>query len=211
MTRRQHQEEEPRLGGPTPTSLSVIVWGWILLVVSGTPPLLGGDSPGLPRLLRLLEEGPPVARRVDPGGLGEQPRDSTTLPLPSPKARMTVDSHSISFGEVIPGEERILPGAVMIRVRSPGDWILKLVPKGPLAASDRGEIVPLSRLSWKGNFSPQFVPFREEQAAEVAWGLGTMGILGTDQLVYVDLRLALEETDPVGQYFCQFQVILESR
>ncbi|MFQ5718293.1 MAG: hypothetical protein ACE5IK_01980 [Acidobacteriota bacterium] len=127
------------------------------------------------------------------------------LALPQ-EDRVQIESTPPSFGEVIPGEPRDLPGGLRVRVFAAGDWVLRLVPATPLQNIDRGgEPVPVSRLAWRSQLSGRFQPFRAAGTA-VAQGPAT-GPAG--RLVIVDLNLALGPDDATGRYTCRFDVVLE--
>jgi hypothetical protein len=119
-----------------------------------------------------------------------------------------VESGPVEFGEVIPGQGSVLPGAVRVRVFAAGPWRLKLVPQTPLRVVDHGgRLVPASRLRWRSADSGGFRPVAENREFVVARGRAT-GPVGT--LVVVDLRMDLESSDELGRYGCSFRVELET-
>ena len=124
---------------------------------------------------------------------------------PSRDGWVQVESTEAVFGAVVPGEARELPDGIRLRVFAAGNWVLRLVPGAPLTNLDRaGEMVPHSRIAWRGPRSGQYVPFGA-RGAVVARGRATGG---EGLLVVIDLRLLLGPHDELGQYRCTFDVML---
>jgi hypothetical protein len=123
----------------------------------------------------------------------------------APLTRCEIDSDSISFGNLIPGERRVLPAALRMRVFSAQPWRLHLIPICPSMARSTALPVPISRLHWR-SAGGEFVPFRTAVPALVAYG-GPTGAAG--RAVDIDYELELADTDPAEQYRCEFEILLD--
>jgi hypothetical protein len=119
--------------------------------------------------------------------------------------RYIVETGPVAFGEVIPDQDSILNGALVVRVFSNRDWRLMLQPNEPLRSLERGRIVPLSRLAWRSRGSGTHAPFQDGVTATVASGPRTSG---AGALVAVDLRLRIVDEDPLGAYGTSFRLEL---
>ena len=159
---------------------------------------------------------PPAAQAADPARSAIRPTPrgvpARTLPIspesegfPGPRGYV-VESGPISFGDVLPGVESEIPGAIRVRVFSDRDWVLRLVAISPLRIVDRSELVPLSRLAWRSRRSGGFVPLTDDRPATVARGSATGG---AGEVVVVDVRLRLGPTDEIGRYSCDLRLLLE--
>ena len=136
-------------------------------------------------------------------------RPGTVFEKRTPKVEnrntFTIESGSISFSEVIPGQDKNLPGSVAIRVFSDGNWRLLLVSDF-LRVLDRVERVPASRLMIRSRAAPEFLQFQEGRPIVIARGIKTNP---AGRIVLADLRLRLEDQDPVGIYSSQLRITLE--
>ncbi|MEW6367584.1 MAG: hypothetical protein AB1714_23385 [Acidobacteriota bacterium] len=117
-----------------------------------------------------------------------------------------VESAPISFESLNAGESIERHGAVLIRVFSDRDWILKLTPVGPLRVEETGGIVPFERVEWRSRLSGGYSIFREGVQAVVGRGART-GAGG--ELVVLDLRMQLLDSDPAGHYQTSLRVTVE--
>ena len=181
----------------------------VLLLLGGTSKVDGRErqAPGSRSRAGLRETTVHQARQ--PAFLLAGPRRLAALlhpgAVPARDAWVQVESAEVVFGSVIPGESREVPGGIRVRVYAAGDWELRLVPGVPLHNLDRaGEVVPHSRIAWRGPRSGQYIAFGARGAA-VARGRATGG---GGLLVVIDLRLLLDPDDELGQYRCTFDVIL---
>src|SRR5262245_9527534 len=134
------------------------------------------------------------------------------LPRPAPAAiavsatrRCLLESGPVAFGEVEPGVEVEIPGAIRVRVWSDRTWALTLVPETP-PCTDGVECAPVSRIAWRTARSGRFVPLGTSRPVTFAVGHGTAG---GGELVLVDLRLRLESPDPLGHYLATFRARME--
>lgn len=204
-------------GGYLPRSVCLNPYFWVskgLLFVAVFLFTLGGTAqagnPDRKADDLLLQPEIPSARLLPRDGIIRLPAArgvpsvDKRLDIPA-RGTFTLESGSVSFGEVSAGTEQELPGAVRIRVFSDRDWIVKLVPAA-LLVSERGEAAPLSRLSWRSAGSGGFLPFQEGRPIPVARGSRTGG---AGRMVLVDLRLRLGNADALGRFGCEFRVVLE--
>jgi hypothetical protein len=144
-----------------------------------------------------------------------QPAPGTSGALESARVRPTapaqphffVESGPITFGDVLPGLETDVPDAMVVRVFSDRQWSLRLVPTTMLLIEGRPELISLSRLHWRSTRGGAFTAFRQNAPVVVASGKAT-GEAG--EVVVLDLRLRLQDEDPLGQYGCSFRVELDS-
>ncbi len=177
--------------------------------VAGTLLVMSSISAGDPR--GKTEKRPRVVQPA-PG-----PAEKSAFPMIIPETkehllfrpgRFRLESGAVIFGRMLPGEAKQLPGSVRVRVYAEGDWVLKLAPEAPLENLDSdGAPVSSSRISWRSEQSPGFVPFQDRQPAIVARGEAT-GPVG--RLVLVDLRMLLEDRDDLGRYECRLHLLLET-
>lgn len=123
-------------------------------------------------------------------------------------AWFVVESADADFGEMLPDEEREVPRAFVLRVHSDRDWELRLLPTGNLEVTGTADRVPLDRLWWRGPESGGFEAFESPAPVTVARG-GPTGGAGT--VVSLDLRLELDDRDPLGRYAVGFRAVLETR
>lgn len=138
------------------------------------------------------------------------PPTSADTVAPPPAAapsgmRYVVESGAVSFGDVVPDQDRVVTGAILVRVFSDRDWRLQLNPGEPLRSLDRGRVVPLSRLTWRAQGAGADTPFREGAPVVVGAGPRTSG---AGALVAVDLRLLIADEDPLGAYATSFRLEL---
>jgi len=137
---------------------------------------------------------------------GAKPVPGKKIKSKDSKSTFIIESGAISFSEMTPGHEKDLPGCVVIRVFSEENWRLKLVATSPLQILDHTDLVPISRLKIRSRATGGFVPFQEARTVLLAQGAKTNP---SGDLVLADLRLLLEDEDPVGIYSSYFRVILE--
>ena len=123
-------------------------------------------------------------------------------------AWFVVESADADFGEMVPDEERDLPGAFVLRVHSDRDWELRLLPTGDLEVTGTVDRVPLDRLAWRGPASGGYERITSTAPITVARG-GPTG--GAGQVVAIDLRLELSDRDTLGRYAVGFRAVLEAR
>lgn len=139
---------------------------------------------------------------LSPGGahLAAPARDESVV--------LQVESGPVAFENVIPETDSVLTEAVEMRVFSPRDWILRLLPDPLLLNQDTGAAVPISRLGWRTAGSGGYAGFSQGLPVTVAHGSPTSG---AGARIAIDLRLRLADTDPLGRYAGSFQVVLEPR
>lgn len=177
------------------------------------PPVAAQESevPGrAARLAPALERGPEprrdrVAREAGPAPV-RGPAASQSLGEFSDGQGYVLESGPVSFGDVLPGVESEIPGAIRVRVFSDREWVLKLVAITPMQIAGRSEPVPVARLAWRSRRSGGFVPFSDGRPATVARGSRTGG---AGELVVVDVRLRLAPADELGRYGCDLKLLLE--
>ena len=163
----------------------------------------GKDSVGAPRRSRAVEAFP--GRTVRAGAFAASRASETGLAFPGTGMRYVVESRSIAFGDVVPGEPLDIPGAIRVRVFSDRDWHLRLLPVSPLRHLERGLAVPLSRLAWRPSGAGPHHSLSEGAPQTIASGARTSG---GGVLVAVDLRLATADGDPLGPYETSFRLEL---
>lgn len=165
-----------------------------------------------------------AAPRGGPGGLRTRLRDDGSAALPAvPSHRLRrqlraaepgrtadtstfwIESSPVAFGSVVPGQPARLDHALQIRVFSPRPFLLKLVAAAPLRTAGGG-FAPAGRLSWRSSQSGGFVPL-----SAGGWGLVWRGqpTSAAGTLVDIDLRLLLEDADPLGAYVTPLRLALE--
>ena len=118
-----------------------------------------------------------------------------------------IESNPVAFGSIVPGQPSVADGAVQVRVVSPGPFVLKLEASAPLRTGSGG-LVPSERLAWRTGRSVGFVPLTGATAAVVGEG-GPPGAAGA--VIVLDLRLDLEDSDPLGAYVMPLRVFVEPR
>jgi len=123
----------------------------------------------------------------------------------APLTRYELESDPASFGNLNPGETRVLPAALRVRVFSAQPWRLQLMPVCPALTRFSAPPVPVSRLHWR-SAGGEFLPFRTAVPALIASG-GPTGAGG--RVVDVDYELALADTDPPEQYRCELKILLD--
>lgn len=129
------------------------------------------------------------------------------MPVAAPSGmHYAIESNGVAFGILIPDQASELAGAIRIRITSENDWVLKVAAPPQFLVSQEGETVPIGRMSWRSALSGVFVPFHEGQHVVVARGPATVA---GPRLVTLDLRMLLQENDPVGQYECSLRIFLE--
>lgn len=154
----------------------------------------------------VVRSAPVDARRQPPGARTLSPR--TVEGLGDANAWFVVESADADFGEMTAPEGREILGAFVLRVHSDRDWELWLLPTGDLEVTGTLDRVRLDRLSWRGPVSGGFEAFESLAPITVARGGPTSGA-GT--VVLLDLRLELEDGDPLGRYAVGFRAVLEAR
>ena len=112
-----------------------------------------------------------------------------------------VISGPIDFGELTLASERRLDRAVVVRVISTTDWVLRIVPDSESSHESRA-----AKLFWRSQWSRKFSPLTS--FAAVAHGRAT-GPAGT--LVMLDLKFAVGDAESTGQYQTRFGFELASR
>lgn len=137
-----------------------------------------------------------------PGPAFVQPGRAETTPT-----HLIIESGPVSFGEVPTDREKAVEDAVMVRVFSDSEWELRLVPEAALAFDGGPEKASMSRLEWRSVGSAQWKGFRSGEPVVVGRGRPT-GPSG--ELVSVDLRLRLNDRDPIGQYGFNLRLLLEA-
>ncbi len=121
--------------------------------------------------------------------------------------QLIIESGAVSFGEVLTDREKAVEDAVMVRVFSDSVWELRLVPEEALAFDAGPEKASMSRLEWRSVGSVRWKGFRSGESVVVSRGRRT-GPSG--ELVSVDLRLRLNDRDPIGQYGFNLRLLLET-
>ncbi len=124
-----------------------------------------------------------------------------------PLTRYEIESDSINFGNLTPGQSRILSAASRVRVFSAQPWRLQLIPVCPSLTRSAAPAVPVSRLHWR-SAEAEFLPFRAAVPALVAFG-GPTGAEG--RVVDIDYELALDDTDQPEQYRCELKILLDDK
>jgi len=124
-----------------------------------------------------------------------------------PLTHYEIESDSIGFGNLTPGESRVLSAATRVRVFSAQPWRLQLIPICPSLTRSTAPAVPISRLHWR-SAGGEFVPFRTAVPALVASG-GPTGAAG--RVVDIDYELVLLDTDPAEQYRCELEILLDDK
>jgi hypothetical protein len=117
-----------------------------------------------------------------------------------------IESLPVAFGDVLPGEPTEKPNALAVRVFSERNWSLRMGTDGPLVAIDGVATVPSSRLEWRTRWSGSFEGLRPGYPVVVARGAPTTG---AGEVVLVDLRLSLDESDALGNYGTRIRLELE--
>ena len=142
----------------------------------------------------------PAARRP--------PSPAAVQSLGDANAWFVVESADADFGEMLPEQRRELPNAFVLRIHSDRDWELRLLPSGDLEITGTADRVPLERLAWRAPESRAYEAFASPAPVTVARGGPTDG---AGVLVSVDLRLELQDNDPLGRYAVGFRAMLEAR
>ena len=149
----------------------------------------------------------------------EQPGAGEVAPLGTPRAHFGsdpgrvasptcwVESNAVAFGSVLPGQPAFSEGAVQVRVVSPGPFTLKLEASSPLRTT-AGEVIPAERLSWRSRRSGGFMAVPGVGPVVVGEG-GATSAAGT--VVVLDLRLDLQDRDPLGAYVVPLRVFVEQQ
>jgi hypothetical protein len=146
-----------------------------------------------------------LARERDTaGGPASGAGGRVSAPAGTAKAMLAVDrslesvdgieiiSSAIDFGELTLDSERKLDRAVIIRVTSSRDWVLRIVPES-------NSFRHAANLLWRSQWSRRFRPLTG--FAEVAQGKAT-GPAGT--LVMLDLKFSVGDTESTGQFQTAF-------
>jgi hypothetical protein len=119
-----------------------------------------------------------------------------------------IESVQADFGAVSPGAPKEILGAAVIRVFSTEPWALKFAPEGPSSLTTSGtEFLPMSRLAWRAN-GGSYQPFRTAQPVTLSAG-GPTSALGSE--VRVDLRLEVEDNDPLSPLALVLNILAETR
>lgn len=127
---------------------------------------------------------------------------------PAKQAWYVVEKASADFGLVNPGQTAVIDGALLIRVFSENDWILRLAPRvASVSSGSVTERISSSRLALKTGAAGWQV-LRDGVPSVVARGKATSG---AGELVILDLKLALEDRDPVGYFGAELELSLDAR
>lgn len=117
-----------------------------------------------------------------------------------------VERSDTDFGELNPGESRTLDNAVVIRVVSESDWILSVAPgETTITSGAVTESIAAQRLATRSNGS-EWRPLSSGLPTVVARGRSTPG---SGEIVVLDLKIDLDNRDPVGRFGGQLEIILE--
>lgn len=117
-----------------------------------------------------------------------------------------IERADTDLGAILPGESRLVEGALVIRVFSETDWMLRLhADSVTIGSQTQAHMIPSDRLATRSNRGP-WEPLAGSLPAIVAKGGPTSG---GGELVVIDLRLDLEQTDPVGTLDTRFEIVLE--
>lgn len=154
-------------------------------------------------------------RARDRGVRGLLPETGPASPLTirasgglSGSLRYTIEAIRVDFGAVSPGEPREILDAAVVRITSSEAWVLKMSPRGPSAlATGSGFHLPMSRLAWRSG-GGRYEAFQSTQPVIIATGPATTA-LGTE--VRLDLRLAVEDEDPLASLALDLSVLVEAR
>lgn len=172
----------------TPATLVVL-----LLVAAGAS---GQSSPARSRISDRLACPRPSVRQVRRVEQGFEDRAA---------GRLTVESGAVAFGDLVPDQDSELRQAVRVRVFSPGDWVLRLLPDSAVLVGERGAAVPVSRISWRTRSGP-YARLAAGTSPVVARGSRTGG---AGELISVDLKIRLDSGDDLGRYAGNFGLVLE--
>lgn len=164
---------------------------------------------------RPTNEHPLVQRQVLESSAAQD--DSRRRPAP-PKAPPSerpakhswyvVEKASADFGLVNPGQTAVIDGALLIRVFSEDAWILRLAPRvASVSSGSVTERISSSRLALKTG-AAGWQSLRDGVPSVVARGKATSG---AGELVILDLKLALEDRDPVGYFGAELELSLDAR
>lgn len=122
------------------------------------------------------------------------------------RAWYVVEKIDTELGPMFPGETEIANDAIVIRVFSDSDWVLRVRPdQMTIASGARVSYLPFDRLSIRSNNS-SWQPVDGAFPAIVGEGTATAG---AGAVIVLDLRLSLEQTDPVGWFGTRFEILLE--
>jgi hypothetical protein len=127
---------------------------------------------------------------------------------PAKQSWYVVEKASADFGLVNPGETAVIDGALLIRVFSEDAWILRLAPRvASVSSGSVTERISSSRLALKAG-AAGWQSLRDGVPSVVARGKATSG---AGELVILDLKLALENRDPVGYFGAELELSLDAR
>ncbi|MBW3565662.1 MAG: hypothetical protein KY459_13155 [Acidobacteria bacterium] len=127
---------------------------------------------------------------------------------PAKQSWYVVEKASADFGLVSPGQTAVIDGALLIRVFSEDAWILRLAPRvASVSSGSVTERISSSRLALKTGAAGWQV-LRDGVPSVVARGKATSG---AGELVILDLKLALENRDPVGYFGAELELRLDPR
>lgn len=117
-----------------------------------------------------------------------------------------VERSDTDFGELNPGESRTLDSAVVVRVVSESDWMLSIVPRDTTITSGAlTEVISSERLATRSKGS-DWRRLSSALPTVIARGRSTPG---SGELVVLDLKIELDNRDPVGRFGGQLEIILE--
>lgn len=127
---------------------------------------------------------------------------------PAVSSWYVVEKASADFGLVNPGQTAVIDGALLIRVFSEDDWTLSLAPRvASVSSGSVTERISSSRLSLKTG-AAGWQALRDGVPSVVARGKATSG---DGSLVILDLKLALDDRDPVGYFGAELELSLDPR
>lgn len=130
-------------------------------------------------------------------------RPAAQAPL---QARYVIERADAEFGVVHPGESRELSDALVVRVFSDSGWTLSIVPvEMTISSGVVAEPIGARRLSTRANRT-EWQELNEALPTILARGSATTG---AGEQVVIDLRIALEDTDPAGHLGGTLALILE--
>lgn len=172
---------------------AVILLGWLPAVTAFAA------DPGGRRIRRVAVVSPRPSRAVARGraigvSRGIQARSAIAVRTEAPQ--LLIESGSLDFGPVVPGNEAIQPGGVVARVISQGPYRLVLVSRGGVVTKD-GQPVSGAGLSCRSSQTGAFHRLRVGAPVTVWSGGGTSP---AGDLVVLDLKLDLTDLDPTGHY-----------